>query len=472
MAQTVRRAVALEQLAGLPPWFRAERRRVRERVSPMRQETAVARPTFADAYAGCGGLSLGLMRAGWKGLFAIERDPFAFTTLSTNLLSGKHPFQYDWPDGIEKRAWEINDLLSQRRAALADLRGQIDLLAGGPPCQGFSDAGRRRRDDPRNRLFEAYLELVDILDPHFVLVENVRGFTADFSGSKREKITNFAGALRQGLSAKYNLEWSIIRACDFGVPQVRPRFFMVGAKKTGPGGGGIGAFFDQLRSQASAFLYERRLPQWPTARDAISDLETRRNGTVLSSDTAGFEAIAYKAPLTPYQKAMRAGHEGAPPDTRLARHQPEIRDRFAAIIKAGHEEGRLGTTVSPETREEFGLKKTAIRVLDPLSYAPTITSLPDDLLHYVEPRTLTVRETARLQTFPDWFAFKGNYTTGGHRRRKEVPRFTQVANAVPPLLAEQLGLVLLRLGFSRHLAQLNVDSVAQRDQRRLVFLQR
>ena len=150
--------------------------------SPMRHETAAAQPTFADAFAGCGGLSLGLMRAGWRGLFAIERDPFAFETLSTNLLLGNGRFQYDWPDGIEERAWDINSLLSERREALADLRGKVDLLAGGPPCQGFSGAGRRRRDDPRNRLFEAYLELVDILDPPFMLVENVRGFTAELQG--------------------------------------------------------------------------------------------------------------------------------------------------------------------------------------------------------------------------------------------------------------------------------------------------
>ena len=82
-----------------------------------------------------------------------------------------------------------------------------------------------------------------------------------------------------------------------------------------------------------------------------------------------------------------------------------------------------------------------------------------------------MRENARLQTFPDWFAFRGNYTTGGRRRRKEVPRFTQVANAVPPLLAEQLGLVLLRLSFGRDPGQLEVESSAQSDQDRLVPLQ-
>ena len=80
-----------------------------------------------------------------------------------------------------------------------------------------------------------------------------------------------------------------------------------------------------------------------------------------------------------------------------------------------------------------------------LTRSPTITSMPDDLLHYSEPRTLTVRENARLQTFPDWYSFQGKYTTGGHRRKQEVPRFTQVANAVPPLVARAIGETLTDL---------------------------
>ena len=411
----------------------------------MPHEAVAGRPAFVDAFAGCGGLSLGLMRAGWRGLFAIERDPFAFATLSANLLSGDRPFRYHWPAGIEAQAWDINDLLAERRQALADLQGQVDLLAGGPPCQGFSDAGRRRVEDPRNRLFEAYLELVDILEPTFVLVENVRGFTADFPVTGPHQIGNFSEALRQGLQGKYSLASAVLRASDFGVPQVRPRFFMAGVTKAAAGEGRLAGFFDALRREASAFLYDRGLTRWPTATDAISDLEIDRNGTAQSPESAGFNRIGYKSPLTPYQEAMRDGHDEAPPDTRLARHGPDIRARFGAIIKASGEEGRLGITISPETREAHGLRKAAIRVLDPLNCAPTIKSLPDDLLHYREPRTLTVRENARLQTFPDWFAFKGNYTSGGQRRRRQVPRFTQVANAVPPLLAEQLGLALLGL---------------------------
>ena len=413
--------------------------------NPAIRRWRLTKPSFVDVFAGCGGLSLGLKRAGWKGLFAIEKDPFAFDTLSTNFPSDDGPLSYDWPDSIEKKAWDIHELLSERQEALASLAGKVDLLAGGPPCQGFSHAGRRRPDDPRNKLFEAYLELVKILRPRLVLVENVKGFRSDFKVSDPGAIKNFAVALEQGLNADYDVVSAVIKACDFGVPQVRPRVFIVGVLKDADIGDQVATFFDDLERQVSGFLSKRQLPSRPTARDAISDLEVSRNGTISSVDSKGFEAIAYKGPLTSYQEVMRDGHEGAPPDTRLARHRPDIRERFEAIIKACGEEGRLSVTISAETRKVHGLKKLALRVLDPLNCAPTVTSLPDDLLHYSEPRTLTVRENARLQSFPDWFSFKGKYTTGGRLRRTEVPRFTQVANAVPPLLAEQLGLALFRL---------------------------
>ena len=202
-----------------------------------------------------------------------------------------------------------------------------------------------------------------------------------------------------------------------------------------------------------------------TVRDAISDLEVNKNGVIECSDSEGFQAIAYKAPRTAYQKAMHCDHSGPLSDTRLARQRDDIRERFASLIKTCGEEGRLNVNLSPETRKAYNLKKVALRVLDPLRAAPTITSLPDDLLHYSEPRTLTVRENARLQSFPDWFEFRGKYTTGGHLRRKEVPRFTQVANAVPPLLAEQLGHALLALLRVRSV-HLLAKSLANSGQRR------
>jgi len=401
-----------------------------------------AAPTFVDAFAGCGGLSLGLKRAGWKGLFAIERDRFAFETLSTNFPDGAGPLSYDWPEAIDRRPWDIKELLATKRTVLEALAGKVDLLAGGPPCQGFSHAGRRRPDDPRNQLFQAYLELVDILKPTTVLLENVRGFTSSFDGRRHDGIVNFAENLQERLSETYDTVSTIIKASDLGVPQSRPRFFLIGFRKGADRKHDLTCFFDVLRERSSGFLAERGLPRCPTARDAISDLEVANNGTIPCVESRGFEAIDYRGPKSDYQIAMHDGFEGRPSDTRLARHRTDIRDRFAAIIRSSGEEGRLNVAISPELRAAHGLKKMAIRVMDPLAPAPTITSMPDDLLHYSEPRTLSVRENARLQSFPDWFVFKGKYTTGGHLRMKEVPRFTQVANAVPPLVAEQIGLCL------------------------------
>ena len=398
------------------------------------------RLTFVDIFAGCGGLSLGLKRAGWKGLFAIEKDEFAFETLSSN-FPDTSKFRYHWPPSIERKAWDIHALLSERKVELESLSHKVTLLAGGPPCQGFSHAGKRRIDDPRNSLFKAYLELVDILKPALVLIENVRGFQSDFKKTEDHHILNYAAALSESLSDEYFLTSSIIKAKDYGVPQNRPRYFLIAARK-GLHISDIESFFSRLEEGSTQFLSGLGLSKNTTAKDAISDLEVTSNNSLPSKEWPGFEEIGYKKPKTKYQEIMRDGFSDAPKDTRLANHRPDIRERFADIIKASYEEGRLNTTISKETREKFGLKKMAIRVLDPLKPAPTITSLPDDLLHYSEPRILTVRENARLQSFPDWFAFKGKYTTGGHRRRLEVPRYTQVANAVPPLLAEQIGLTL------------------------------
>ena len=397
-----------------------------------------------DAFAGCGGLSLGLKRAGWKGVLAIEKDAFAFETLNTNFPPGGR-WSYDWPRGIEQAAWDIEELLKDRAEALKGLAGQVELLAGGPPCQGFSVAGRRRRDDPRNGLMDAYAELVSLLRPKLVLLENVRGFASAFTCHSTGLEVNFATAMEERLGRDYDVATAMLRASDYGVPQVRPRFILVGVSKELECGEHVGRYFEELRVDAVRFLQERGLSRWNSARDAISDLEVARNGTVACPDTNGFEATDYSGPTTAYQRAMRDGCDGSPSDMRLARHRESTTARFEAIIKASREEGRLNVTVSPQTKKAHGIKKAAIRVLDPLRPAPTVTSLPDDLIHYSEPRTLTVRENARLQSFPDWFSFCGNYTTGGDRRTREVPRFTQVANAVPPLLAEQLGERLMKV---------------------------
>jgi hypothetical protein len=130
---------------------------------------------------------------------------------------------------------------------------------------------------------------------------------------------------------------------------------------------------------------------------------------------------------------------------RLARHSEAVRDKFQALIQHCKRNRRTGVSLNDEERRVLNSKKRHVVVLDPERPSHTLTTLPDDLLHYSEPRILSVREYARLQSFPDWFVFRGKYTTGGDKRRKECPRYTQVGNAVAPFVAEAMGFALDRI---------------------------
>lgn len=389
-------------------------------------------PVFIDAFAGCGGLSLGLLQAGLNGLFAIEKDEFAFLTLRKNLIDRNTAGSFSWPKWLPMQQIAIESLIDNHRDELLRLRGKIDILAGGPPCQGFSSAGRRKADDPRNRLFKSYLELVRMLEPKIVLMENVRGFTMSFG--EGATVDNYSIELRTLLSDRYVVHERLIDLSAFGVPQQRTRYFLIAMD---PKLGEVDPF-GLIKDRLPGFLRNQALQAPVSAWSAISDLEKGTGGTRPSKDTNGFLEIVPNRRRTAYQKLMGVGAKLVG-DLRLARHSPEIEKRFGEIIEICHAQGRLNTSVGAKIRNRYGLKKQALRVLDPDTPSPTITSMPDDLLHYSEPRTLTVRENARLQSFPDWFKFEGKYTTGGDRRRYEVPRFTQVANAVPPLAAHAIG---------------------------------
>ena len=356
-------------------------------------------PTFIDIFAGCGGLSSGLFSSGWQGIFAVERDENAFSTLNANLLSGdSSKYNFQWPQWLEKKPHGIEDFIEKHRDSLQSLAGTIDMIVGGPPCQGFSSAGRRDPNDPRNKLTEAYLQFVSIVQPKIVLIENVKGITVDFADdSSEDGKVNYAKWIIETLSKNYTVYTKLIDTSTFGVPQKRSRFFIVGVRKNlaialtaNP--------FDFIEGMRESFLANKGLVTPVSAISAISDLEIGKNGKRASKDTEGFEEISYLGPLTAYQKLMNAGVGLNITDTRLARHSLEISTRFSKIIKICHDHGRLNISLSAELKASFGLKKCAIRVLDPDSPAPTITSMPDDLIHYREARTLTVRENARLQS--------------------------------------------------------------------------
>jgi DNA (cytosine-5)-methyltransferase 1 len=154
-----------------------------------------------------------------------------------------------------------------------------------------------------------------------------------------------------------------------------------------------------------------------------------------------FTTGIYSKPASPFQDLLRSEGGMTPDSHRFARHTPEVSKVFERLLK----EAPRCISIAGEDRSKYGLKKRSVAILSGRRVSPTLTSIPDDYIHYREPRILTVRESARLQSFPDWFEFLGNYTTGGKARANEVPRYTQVGNAIPPLFAELAGEVLLYL---------------------------
>jgi DNA (cytosine-5)-methyltransferase 1 len=196
----------------------------------MSQSTNDA-PQFIDIFAGAGGLSLGLMNAGWKGMFAIEKSPMAFATLHHNLIVNPRSQNFEWVHWLPQSPMSVEELIENYDAYLPSLKG-IPLIAGGPPCQGFSFSGRRQISDERNRLFEVYLKLVSYLQPKMLLIENVRGFASPFKSNNLddchsqadEELFNASEELQQRLTTlkyKYFVRRSIM-ARDYGVPQLRP----------------------------------------------------------------------------------------------------------------------------------------------------------------------------------------------------------------------------------------------------------
>lgn len=404
---------------------------------------------FIDVFAGCGGLSLGLLEAGCQGLFAIERSPLAFETLRFNLVDGIN-HQFSWPEWLPKQAMTCENLLQDYLEQLTALKGKVDLIVGGPPCQGFSTAGRRDPADPRNQMTEQYLKLVELIQPQFLVIENVAGFNMRFEETpdtekliKNPEQSSYAEYVAERLTKiGYTVSRGLVNCADFGVPQNRLRYLML-CERTSEHSINNPTLLNSLTNGREDFLRSLGLPtdSHITTKTAIEDLETKNKELVENKDSGlkGYFELKYTPPTkkSAYLQIMRK-ESGAPNSMRLAKHRQETIAYFEEVQKIS----RPGFCMSQTEREQVGTKKHSTTVLDPNSPAPTITTLPDDFIHYSEPRILTVREHARLQSFPDWFEFKGKYTTGGKQRKQECPRYTQVGNAVPPLLAIAIGYVI------------------------------
>jgi DNA (cytosine-5)-methyltransferase 1 len=442
--------------------------RVREIMACEDRFSVKSPPTFVDLFAGCGGLSLGFMQAGWKGLLAIEKSPDAFNTLWSNLGLQKENYgrgnidpnvKYRWPSGLgTPRAHKIEDFLNNHnyRDRLKELA--VDLLAGGPPCQGFSSAGRRVQGDKRNRLYRQYLRFVKLVKPKVLLIENVKGISMPFTkdGNQRSSEITYASRIKSDIdSLGYEAKWFDVQAWMYGVPQRRPRYILLGVNRDVLGNTravqlindfGVGLISSSRRE---AFLVDelgllaKNVDTPVSVRQAIGDLSSEKNDPQEVYDPyecdftpgkykgpyKGYMQLSYRYKLVGkpvlYQKLMRDGlNDGKVNGRRLAMHTAEVRKRFEIIHQlANAGVVRKGKNLTKDDKRKISsalgngkeIKKYANVILDEKQPSHTLTTLPDDLLHYSEPRILTVREFARLQSFPDWFAFMGKYTTGGNR---------------------------------------------------------
>ena len=399
---------------------------------------------YIDLFSGCGGLSLGLHMAGWKGIFAIEKSPDAFETLEYNLLKKKKHFE--WVDWLEPKAHDINQVIKNKKTELLSLRGVVDMVAGGPPCQGFSNAGRRKESDNRNSLIDSYIEFIRLTQPKIIFFENVRGFTQQFKQNKTEGKA-YADYVQKKLKRNsnrykgYEVHGQLVDFSEYGVPQKRTRFILVGFRKDYAKMKGLEpkSFFEKLNFHSKNLLLSKGLNIRNTVSDAISDLEFS-HGAVKSSDSKGFLAgVRQPISSTNYQAYCRKGINQSVVDShRFVNHKKSTVFKFLQI----QQRASKGKSTSEELNREIGIKKRGVIPLDKNEPAPTLTTIPDDYLHYSEPRVLTVREYARIQSFPDWYKIKGKYTTGGKLRSLEVPRYSQMGNAIPPLFGETAGLTI------------------------------
>lgn len=400
-----------------------------------------------DLFAGCGGLSLGLQQAGVQLMFAVERDPMAFDTFQTNLLTETSAYftAPEWPQWLPRQPHDIEKLLEdgQIRAHLLGLRGQVDLVVGGPPCQGFSVGGLRDGNDQRNRMPQRYLEFVRLVQPRVVLMENVEGMTRRFVAKPGEQTRSFADWVQTQLEADgYDVEYRILDASAFGVPQVRRRLILLGIRRDEPSARfGAAGYFKLLSYLTPNFVRSKNLdPAQPTTVfEALEDLNAEKQ--VPCPDSINFMSGTYQPAVSAYGQLMRVGmpETAIPSSHRFSKHGEGVMALYT-LAHATQPAGRL----SKQFLLEQGTKKHKKVLLDPTLPSSTITTHPDEFIHYDRPRNITVREMARLQSFPDDYEFRGRYTINGERRRHDVARCSQVGNAVPPLMGEALGHALNR----------------------------
>lgn len=382
--------------------------------------------TLVDLFSGCGGLAFGMKNAGFETVLANEIHFDPASTFIRNIC----------PDDSDiMKIGPIQECLSDKRIMKwmknnGIRKGTIDCIAGGPPCQGFSMAGKGDAQDPRNQLFTEYLRVVDRISPKTVVFENVPGFSNRYGLGLRKTLHNFLE------DRGYVVSSGLLTSSDFGVPQLRKRFFAIGAKRNLMKS-------DSLKLPNPSYTDAMKKNEL-TTKNVIGDLDTYYLRGGYGSGEIHGEWEYHTWASGKFQRDMRRisglGTRGTTWNTRIPNHTPKVAKRMGSLIQGKGLSDFQGSDLETSKHSQRALKENEVPNI-------TIVSIPDDYIHYnpTLPRTLSVRECARLQTFPDHFHFLGKRTSGGLRRRTEVPQYTQVGNAVPPRLAKSIGIHLRNL---------------------------
>lgn len=378
-----------------------------------------------DLFSGAGGMAEGFLQSGFTIPFASDKSEQVAETyknrhkqlgLITNYYCG-----------------DVSDLSIPENLSsfLGDSLPKIDVICGGPPCQGFSLAGRRNPLDKRNQLVQSYIKILAQVKPKYFVMENVLGILSakfiDYSGIKKHYANEKVIAVLKSEFAEIgypDVEIKLLDASDFGVPQKRQRVIFLGTR----------------HDVANKLIHpEPHVKTKITAKDAIHDLAI----IALGSKAIKYENITNTA----YQEASRKGRTKNASGVTIAtavlsnhetsKHSELVIERFAQL-KAGENIKNMLSRLTGNQANRLKTKKQNCRKISPNDPSPTVLTLPDDLVHYDKNRILTVREMARLQSFDDSFEFLGKRTTGGDRRKLETPQYTLVGNAVPPLLAKAI----------------------------------
>ncbi len=361
-----------------------------------------------DLFAGVGGFSNGFRKAGYNVILANEIDQSIAESYSKN-----HP-----------NTKMINDDIKNLLPYVKGLKGKVDVIIGGPPCQGFSMAGARIRtnksseflDDPRNYLFRHYFAIVQEVEPKFFVMENVPGMLSMSEGKIIQEIERLFSDEKNFMNGKYYLYKKVLNASEYGVPQERNRLIIFGSKKK--------LNFDELFNDVKKEMIESGEIVNHTIEDAISDLNW------LESGEGAFEQDYQNAPMSQYQKDRRKNC------TKLFNHiATNHNEKAISRIKELQPGGRRldlkeGKNIKSVHSGAYGRmrwneqSKTIITRFD--------TPSSGVYIHPERHRTLTPREAARIQSFDDDFIFYGNKSSV----------IKQIGNAVPPLLSYYLAKVV------------------------------